>query len=451
MGLEGRIVGDAQLPPVVGLGAHRVQGRPEPGLLGVVHGQDNADQGSLRPLPRLLRHLDNADSVGLVDSQPALVVVLDARCRRRRAPGKQSPSNPPREFRGTVLDEHADGPHRLANRSTRAAPGAGGGLALGVCLAQLRGLLAQADLHVEDHRLSGGEAALVVRARRRVRLQIGHPRGEAPDLLHLLDGESVAVMGFVPEPPDLAVVVGDHPWPRIATAAVPHRPPGEERSVEARVADEVVAGEELGPVLRRPDVDPGGIAKVALGRGEDDVIGDRTDVADRSRRIALVQVLQDADAGHQIVATRDRLQDIAHPEVRSQVGAGLGDRVIGDVETAGVDPSVAQPLDQEPVGATHVEHVGRGQLGDDPLRGVAKESEPVVAALVCRFRADWEVVVRVVGGVKECSGRRRGSRRRAVSHLSHRSVDVLPRRSVRQVYGSPCRGSAAGATPRARR
>ena len=347
-----------------------------------------------------------------------------------------------------MLDEHADGPHRLANRSTRAAPAASGGLALGVCLAQIRGLLAQADLHVEDHRLSSGEAALVVRARRRVRLQIGHPRGEAPDLLHLQDGESVAVMGFVPEPPDLAVVVGDHPWPRIATAAVPHRPPAEERSVEAGVADEVVAGEELGPILRRADVDPGGIAKVALGRGEDDVIGDRADVGDRGRRIALVEVLQDPDAGHQVVTTRDRLQDIAHPEVRGQVGAGLGDRVIGDVETAGVDPSVAQHLDQEPVGAPHVEHAGRGQLGDDPLRGVAKESEPVVTALVCRIRAARDVVVREVGGVEECGGCRRGSRRRAVSRLSHRSVDVLPRRSVRQVYGPWSRRSGRSAIPR---
>lgn len=266
--------------------------------------------------------------------------------------GAHPPADPADQLRRSLVDEHRGGAGGLPRGPVPAGSRRGGALsksihpgrdpehralAQRVDLGQLRGLAPQPGLHVEDDGLRIGEPPLVVRPRRRLGLQLGHPHRQPPDLLRLLGDQRVAMVSLGAEPPGLPVVVGDHPRPGVVTSPVAHRPPGEEGAVEGRIADEAVSGEVLRPVLGWADVDVGPLAVVVRGRAEDHVVRDRADVGHCGGGILLPQVLEHLDAGHQVVPALDGVDDAADPQVGGHVGAGLGDRVARDVETPGVN------------------------------------------------------------------------------------------------------------------
>jgi len=95
-----------------------------------------------------------------------------------------------------------------------------------------------------------------------------------------------------------------------------------------------------------------------------------------------LQVLEHLDAQNQVVAAWQRIGDGAAPAVGLDVIAYLGEGEIRDVQAKGLDPAVAQRLDQHPHGAAGVEHAGWPDLPDDPIGDPAKPREPVFVSLV---------------------------------------------------------------------
>ncbi len=237
--------------------------------------------------------------------------------------------DPTDQFHRSIVSEHYGSPRQPTCRSVTAGPpGCDPAceafdtrrhpkrrtLTQSVDLGQVGRLLAKPGLHIGEENLGVGEAPIEV--------------GEAIDLLHLFDNDEVAVVGFRFEPPRLALILGDDSVPWIPAAAVADRPPSEVGPVESDVAHKPKSAEKLGPVLRRADVDVRLLAVVVRGGGEEHVVGHTADVAQRRAGVLLLKVLQHLDAGHQVKAAVDRIEDAAHLEIRANVRAGLGNREV---------------------------------------------------------------------------------------------------------------------------
>ena len=408
MGLGGRVVGDAELPVRIGLVPDAVDRRAQPRGVGVVNGEHDADQRADAPVARRHPHLLKPLGTGRLRGQPPLILGVQAqRVRRGGAVSKPPPGAAHRGAR--ILGEPG---HRVDGRPGEGpAPGARGGQAPDprlrpddqthprasperVVLLQLLGRLHQCGVAVRE--LPGEPSDLPA-------LSLGGELVETtlqlPDPLHLAEDDAVALLRLVAQPPALPLVLRRKPWPRIPNAAVPSGPGGEEGGIEGEVTAEPVSSEELRPVLGRAHVDVGVLAVVGRRGAEDDVVGHRADVGHGPIGVLLGKMLEDLDAGDQVIPALDRIQDAGHPAMGSDVLAHLRDGELRHVETAGIDSLVTERFDEETVCASDVEGGARRHVIADPTGHGGEEVHPVSAPLIGNL-VPFGAVVGVVGGVE---------------------------------------------------
>src|SRR5690606_4196471 len=232
------------------------------------------------------------------------------------------------------------------------------GLAAGHLVAQPQHLLAQ----VLD--LAGGRVA------------------ELLDLLLHVEERAALLEGLGPQLRPGAVVLEHQVDQARVAAAVEDRPRRQVAGVVTEVAEHPEAGEQLGPALGRPNVDVGGLVPVGRRRGEQDLVAGLGQVADRGGGVGGVEVLDDLDAGHQVVAPLDRLGERADPHVGADRGGRALDGVLGHVEPVRLDPALAQRGHEEALRAADVEDGLGLQLGHDRVRDTAEELRPVLVLFV---------------------------------------------------------------------
>ncbi len=189
-------------------------------------------------------------------------------------------------------------------------------------------------------------------------------------------------------------------------AAEEHGVRGEDGAVEAEVGGEALGGEELQPVERRADVDVGGLVEVAGGGGEEDDVGEGGEVGEGAGGFVGGEVLEDFDAGDEVVAGRglgqglgdDWLGDGGDAAVGADVFADVLDGELGDVCAPGLDAAIAEGFDEEAEGAAGVEGGLGFQILDEGVGHGAEEVEPVLVVLVGFGAAAGAVVLGVIGG-----------------------------------------------------
>jgi hypothetical protein len=108
-------------------------------------------------------------------------------------------------------------------------------------------------------------------------------------------------------------------------------------------------------------------------------------------------VLENLDAHDEVVIAVELLGDRGDPAVGLDPRRDLCDPVLGDVEPVGLDPALAQRVDEEADPAARVEDGLRRELGDEGVRNAAEALLPAALAPTVRLAE----AVGVVAGVEE--------------------------------------------------
>ena len=120
----------------------------------------------------------------------------------------------------------------------------------------------------------------------------------------------------------------------------------------------------------------GGIAVVHRGRGEDHLVGEGMKIDDRPDRRPGRHVLDDLEAGDDVVVPGKRLGDRSDPEKLPDVLARVVDRKLAEVDAISLDTSIAQGFDEQPDGAAGVERCLRMEVLDQAVGDLAEEVDP---------------------------------------------------------------------------
>ena len=158
----------------------------------------------------------------------------------------------------------------------------------------------------------------------------------------------------------VAIEGGDFVWQRLRLAAQEHGVRSDEARVESEVGDEADGGELFDPADGWMDVDVGGLGEVAGRGGEEDGVGGGGQVGDGAGGFVGGEVLEDFDAGDEVVVAVEGSGEGGDAAVGADVVADFGDGEFGDVCAVSVDVAVAEGFDEEAHGAASVEDSAGG-------------------------------------------------------------------------------------------
>jgi hypothetical protein len=110
----------------------------------------------------------------------------------------------------------------------------------------------------------------------------------------------------------------------------------------------------------------------------------------------LRHVLEDLDAGHEVVVIGQGIRDSANLAIGAQVGPNARNRKVRDIAAISFHAAVPKRLDKKTKRAPGIKHAGWTYGPDQLVGSLCKEFEPVSTAFIGKWSAMRGVILRAV-------------------------------------------------------